>query len=379
MPFPPPPRLPTAAASVLAAGLMLTVVGCSHLTPLGPDPATALPQPHHLRSPLVLQAVRVPQSAPVGGCPAGYVTLPGGGSPGMCYRKTGTAVTITSAAVSPVSPFRPPPAAGTAGSTRPVRILDHRARCRRVGADSSHHDGYRAPAPPRALPPPAPPPQLSPSALPAAPGASSASRHSSPAGSSKSLCPAGIKLSSFSAYWPRLAEGSEKHHGLSRRPDWPAPTQGDLPAQSSPRLSSAQTQTPVEGPAATGTPGTGPHARRHRSPGTYGCCGPGDHLPDHRDAQLASAFRELDPAGAHDRVCGGTPGHSRRLTGTTEKPRSARPAGSSPLPPNSRRSAGIRTQYVGLLRASVTAVLGMSPTPYDRHQREHPGASAIVA
>jgi hypothetical protein len=112
MPFPPPPRLPTAAASVLAAGLMLTVASCSHLTPLGPDPATALPQPHHLRSPLVLQAVRVPQFAPVGGCPAGYITLPGGGSPGMCYRTTGTAVTITSAAVSPVSPFRPPPPPG---------------------------------------------------------------------------------------------------------------------------------------------------------------------------------------------------------------------------------------------------------------------------
>jgi hypothetical protein len=71
-----------------------------------------VPQPHHLRSPLVLQAVRVPQSAPVGGCPAGYVTLPGGGSPGMCYRTTGTLVTITSAAVSPVSPFQPPPPPG---------------------------------------------------------------------------------------------------------------------------------------------------------------------------------------------------------------------------------------------------------------------------
>ena len=112
MPFQPSPRLSSVLASVLAAGVMLTVAGCSHLTPLGPDPAATMPQPHHLRSPLVLQAVRVPQSAPVGGCPAGYVTLPGGGSPGMCYRTTGTAVTITSAAVSPVSPFRPPPPPG---------------------------------------------------------------------------------------------------------------------------------------------------------------------------------------------------------------------------------------------------------------------------
>ena len=112
MPFQPPPRLPAAAASVLAAGLLLTVAGCSHLTPLGPDPAAAMPQPHHLRSPLVLRVVRVPRSAPVGGCPAGYLTLPGGGSPAMCYRTTGRQVTITSAAVSPVSPFRPPPPPG---------------------------------------------------------------------------------------------------------------------------------------------------------------------------------------------------------------------------------------------------------------------------
>jgi hypothetical protein len=131
MPFQPPPRLPTAAASVLAAGLMLTVASCSHLTPLGPDPATALPQPHHLRSPLVLQAVRVPQSAPVGGCPAGYVTLPGDGSPGMCYRTTGTLVTITSAAVSPVSPFRPPPPPGQqAVPVQRRHLSSHHQRCR---------------------------------------------------------------------------------------------------------------------------------------------------------------------------------------------------------------------------------------------------------
>jgi hypothetical protein len=116
MPFQPGPRLSAAAASVLAAGLMLTVASCSHLTPLGPDAAATLPQPHHLRSPLVLQAMGIqdpaPVGVPVGGCPAGYITLPGGGSPGMCYRTTGTRVTITSAAVSPVSPFQPPPPPG---------------------------------------------------------------------------------------------------------------------------------------------------------------------------------------------------------------------------------------------------------------------------
>lgn len=104
---------PAAAAIAAAAGLMLTAAGCSHLTPLGPDPVATLPQPHQLQSPFTVQAVHFPQAMPVGGsCPAGYAVLAGGGSPATCYRNTGTQVKITSAAVSPVSPFRPPPPAG---------------------------------------------------------------------------------------------------------------------------------------------------------------------------------------------------------------------------------------------------------------------------
>ena len=41
-------------------------------------------------------------------------------------------------------------------------------------------------------------------------------------------------------------------------------------------------------------------------------------------------------------------------------------------------TAIIRAQHVGPLRPSVRPS-GMSPTPHDRRQREHPGASAIVA
>ena len=103
------PRPPSALASVLAAaGIVLAVASCTgQITPLGPDRAATMPQPHHLRSPLILQAMRTQGLvAPPGGCPAGWVTLSGGA--GACYRKTGTPVTITSAAVSPIFSFRPP-------------------------------------------------------------------------------------------------------------------------------------------------------------------------------------------------------------------------------------------------------------------------------
>jgi hypothetical protein len=123
-----PPRV--LASMLAAAGIVLAVASCSHLAPLGPD--VSLPQPHHLRSPFVLEAMRVQPPTPAGGCPAGYAALPGdnpsnpgpvsSGGPGVpraaaqgvsqCYRKTGTPVTITSAAVSPVSPVsapKPPP------------------------------------------------------------------------------------------------------------------------------------------------------------------------------------------------------------------------------------------------------------------------------
>jgi hypothetical protein len=128
MPFPCPPRpLPVLASVLAAAGVVLTVASCSHLAPLGPDAAATMPQPHHLRSPLVLEAMRVHPPTPAGGCPAGYTALPGANPVAVpadrphrahvdgalavtqCYRKTGTPVTITSAAVSPVSLQKPPP------------------------------------------------------------------------------------------------------------------------------------------------------------------------------------------------------------------------------------------------------------------------------
>jgi hypothetical protein len=50
----------------------------------------------------------------------------------------------------PGLPIPAAPGPRTAGATRPVRILDHPARCRRAGAGSSHPDGFWAPGPPTA-------------------------------------------------------------------------------------------------------------------------------------------------------------------------------------------------------------------------------------
>jgi hypothetical protein len=97
-------------ASALAAGLMLTVASCSHMAPIGPG--ANMPQPRHLRSPFVLEALRIQPSTAAGGCPAGSVALSGG--PGRCYRKLGTPVTITSAALSSHLPTPPGQAAGPA-------------------------------------------------------------------------------------------------------------------------------------------------------------------------------------------------------------------------------------------------------------------------
>jgi hypothetical protein len=108
------PRLLPVLASVLAAGFMLIVAGCSHVTPLGPDPAAAIPQPHKLQSPLVLEDMLQQPSAVGGSCPAGSVELSGNG-PG-CYRTTGTPATITSAGVSAITSFQPPTPPGQQGA-----------------------------------------------------------------------------------------------------------------------------------------------------------------------------------------------------------------------------------------------------------------------
>ena len=87
----PSPRRSSIFASALAAGVMLTVASCSHVTPLGPDPTATMPQLHQLRSPLILEDMRQ-QPAPVGGgCPAGSVELSGNAA--GCYRTTGTSAT----------------------------------------------------------------------------------------------------------------------------------------------------------------------------------------------------------------------------------------------------------------------------------------------
>jgi hypothetical protein len=145
MPFRRPPRPPSVVASALAtAGLVLAVAGCSHVTPLGPNPAPVnLPPARHLRSPIIMQVMRSQPPTPTGNCPAGAVdlfgldpdvprsvvaaapgpahpvhgstaapvpkaTLPGPHAPleGVaCFRPVGRPVTITSAGVSSVTTY----------------------------------------------------------------------------------------------------------------------------------------------------------------------------------------------------------------------------------------------------------------------------------
>jgi hypothetical protein len=104
-------------ACALAAGIVLTGAGCAHITPLGPDgppaatqqpvarPGPVLHPPQHLRSPFVLQAARVVPAMRAGGCPAGSTAL--SRVPGVCYRKLGTPVRVTSASVSAVTALTP--------------------------------------------------------------------------------------------------------------------------------------------------------------------------------------------------------------------------------------------------------------------------------
>lgn len=114
MPFQPRPRLPSVLASVLAAGLMITMTGCTgHLTPVGPGTP---PQPHHLRSPIVLQAVRIQPPKQQAGAGPAQSRSPGAG---QCYRKLDRPVTLTSAAVSTLISVQPATPSGPAAGPRP--------------------------------------------------------------------------------------------------------------------------------------------------------------------------------------------------------------------------------------------------------------------
>jgi PadR family transcriptional regulator, regulatory protein PadR len=145
LPFQRRPRLLSVLASALAAaGTVLALAGCSHITPLGPGPApVGLPPARDLGSPIIVQAMRSQSPTSTGQCPAGSVSLfglepnvprlalassrpvqAGTGSTATptpaatpatpptgvaCYLPVGTAVTITSAAVSSVTANRNQP------------------------------------------------------------------------------------------------------------------------------------------------------------------------------------------------------------------------------------------------------------------------------
>ena len=142
MPFQLPRPLFVLASVLTAAGVVLAVAGCSHVTPLGPDPApVSLAPARDLGSPIVMQIMRSQLPTPAGQCPAGSIALfgsepdvprtsaalaqpvqggtatpaaasatpPAPGAGVACYRPVGTPVTITSAALSSVTTNRNQP------------------------------------------------------------------------------------------------------------------------------------------------------------------------------------------------------------------------------------------------------------------------------
>jgi hypothetical protein len=142
MPFQLPRPLFVLASVLTAAGVVLAVAGCSHVTPLGPDPVpVSLAPARDLGSPIVMQIMRSQLPTPAGQCPAGSIALfgsepdvprtsavlaqpvrggtatpaaasatpPAPGAGVACYRPVGTPVTITSAALSSVATNRNQP------------------------------------------------------------------------------------------------------------------------------------------------------------------------------------------------------------------------------------------------------------------------------
>ena len=139
------PTLPLSvlASALAAAGLVLAVAGCSHVAPLGPDPApVSLPPARDLGSPITVQVMRSQPPTPAGACPADSIALfgsepnvpraavaqvqvgtgstatppptptatPTAAPAGVaCYLRVGRPVTITSAAVSSVTTNRNEP------------------------------------------------------------------------------------------------------------------------------------------------------------------------------------------------------------------------------------------------------------------------------
>jgi hypothetical protein len=96
----------TGLAGIALAGIALTVASCTSHVSVTMTPPVTLPQLRHLSSAIVLQAMlgqQSSQAAAASGCPAGYVALAAPGVSSQCYRRVGSPVTITSAAVR-VSP-----------------------------------------------------------------------------------------------------------------------------------------------------------------------------------------------------------------------------------------------------------------------------------
>jgi hypothetical protein len=122
MPFQRPLRPLSVLASALAAGLVLAVAGCSHITPLGPDPApVSLPPARDLGSPIIMQIMRSQPPTPTGKCPASSIDL-FGLDPNVPRASTGSRPVGPPVPVGPGSTATPTPAPAATRTAHPVPV-----------------------------------------------------------------------------------------------------------------------------------------------------------------------------------------------------------------------------------------------------------------
>ena len=138
MPFQLPRPLFVLASVLTAAGVVLAVAGCSHVTPLGPDPVpVSLAPARDLGSPIVMQIMRSQLPTPAGQCPAGSIAL-FGSEPDVPRTSAVLAQPVQGGTATPAAASATPPAPGAG-------VACYRAPGRDPGHDHVRRRSLRSP------------------------------------------------------------------------------------------------------------------------------------------------------------------------------------------------------------------------------------------